>query len=201
MTRRGFAALVPALALSIAVSACGGGDEDTVAREAEYAAAIATSLQAALGAEGIEVEDAPARCVGEQAVRILGVGAFEKAGVAPEEIRAAMTLDPISAALPTPEQAAKLAEGFFTCVDVGKTIVEFLRSELGSGGAQLPKETWSCIAESAQASPLLRELLAEQILAGGRPSLDISDAELAQEIFGDCLTLEELLELGRLAGG
>jgi hypothetical protein len=192
-------ALVLALALAGVGAACGGG-EDPAAKQAEYADAVAASLQGAFAAEGLDVDEASARCAGERAVEILGVSAFEDAGVTPDEIRSQADLDPIQAAGPTPEQAGELADGLFECVPVGEQIANFLRTAAEAEGVEIAEESWACIAENAQSSELLRDLFAEQVMVGGTPSLDTADPQVVQDVVGDCLTLEELLKLAQATG-
>jgi hypothetical protein len=199
MDRPHLLAALLAVAFAAGSAACGGGGDEG-AKEAEYASALAVSLQGAFSAEGLAVDEASAQCAGERAVEILGVAAFEEAGVTPEQISGQTDLDPIRAAGPTPEQADELADALFQCVDVGEQIVSFLRAGAEAQGIEIADEKWSCIAENAQQSAVLRDVFAEQVMAGGTPSIDTTDQQVVQDVVGDCLTLEELLKLAQATG-
>jgi hypothetical protein len=191
-----------AVALAVGIAACGGGG-DRAAKEAAYASALATSLKGAFAAEGLAVDDASAQCAGKQAVDVLGVDAFEKAGMTPESIRSQTTLDPIAATAPTRDQATRLAAAFYGCVDVGSLVADFLRSAAERKGVTLPADTWACVRANATKSPTLRRALADALINGGRPGLGAADSQvMASEILGGCLTPAQMFQLaGALAGG
>ena len=106
------------------------------------------SLQQSLAAEGLEVDESSAQCAGEAAVDIIGIEAFEAAGVTPEEIQAQADLDPIAATEPTAEQGAELADALFDCVDVGALVAGFLQDSAEAEGIDIAARSGTASART-----------------------------------------------------
>lgn len=191
--------LTPFIAIAVALVAivaagCGGGDGGggSSAQESEYADAIAASFLSSSAGEDSQATDEDAACVGDRFVSIIGVDQLEAADATPESIEAA---DSLEAVVPdvTEEQAGQLVDATFECVDVGAIFAAQIASNTG---VTLADDKIECLAENFRTNEDLRALFAQSILTGTDPDFDASpDALIA--IVGDCLTTEDLLEIGQ----
>ena len=50
-------------------------------------------------------------------------------------------------------------------------------------------------------SEVMRASFAESLTSGGASEVDTSDPAVITELLGDCLSLEELLQIGQATGG
>lgn len=193
--RRALVAALLAACVALTAAACGGSSGG--GQEAEYAAALSASFQASLAGENLKVDQASADCVGEEVVSVMGVSAFEDAGLTPDAIRQSTDLQLGTKVTPTDEQASQIANGFFDCVDVGTLVVGYIKQSSGAVADEISAEKWDCIAGNVQNSQLLRDSFVQQLLGTATGSLDTSDPAVIKEIIGDCLTLDDLLKLGQ----
>lgn len=196
--------LTPFFAIAVALVAivaagCGGGDGGggSSSQESEYADAIAASFLSSSAADSAQASDEDAACVGDEFVSIIGVDQLEAADATPESIQAAVSLDDVVPDV-SEEQADQLVDAIFECVDVGELFAAGLASS--TGGVTLADDKIECLAKNFQESEELRALFAQSILTGAEPDFNASPDALTA-ILGDCLTVEDLVEIGQAANG
>ena len=107
------AILVPTLA----VAACGGGDDGLSAEEQRYADAFARDL--ADGDDGLAVDDEEGQCVGDAIMRELGTGPFKEAKVEPADLAGDESPgELLGKGAVSDDQAKVIAEEWNECVDL-----------------------------------------------------------------------------------
>jgi hypothetical protein len=199
MRRRAIPLLAVLGAAALLAAGCGGGGDggDAASSEGqEYVDAIVASFNESSETGSTPISEDDARCAGEGFVETLGVDRLEEAGITPEQLRDA---DNLTAVVPdvTTEEADALVDVIYDCIDISGV---FVAGFAESAGATLPDDTVECLAGNFENSERLREAFANSILTGEDPDFE-SDTSLITEILGDCMTIEELLELGQQASG
>ena len=190
-----------AVLAALALAGCGGGGNDGASVREEYASALAASFQRSVGAD-VEVTGEDARCVGDRVVDIVGVERFQSAGVTPQEIRAGDSLEDVLPD-PTPEQAAEFVDAMFACLDMAGLIAAQLQTDAEAAGVEIENAEDKCVGDNFARNERVRTALAESLLTGDEPDLESLDSgtDLIVDVLGDCLSLEDLLKIGRATEG
>jgi hypothetical protein len=177
---------------ALLMTACGGGGGDgdsSTAKGQEYVEAIV--------ADGTD-EDPPldedeVRCAAERWVDLLGIEAFEKAGVTPEDIRASSdeNMDFMALVGLTEDQADKAADVMIDCLDLGAVLAASLADEPGL--ANVPRAKLECVGSAMERTPAFHEAMRLEML--GREASDLDMEQLAADAFDECD-----VDIGELVG-
>lgn len=200
MTRKALAAIALAGAFAFVAASCGGGDEGgnggSGSSEGQvYEEAIVAAFREADDGEESPIPEEDARCAADRFVGILGVDRLVSAGITPEEIRNSQSLSEVVPDLTT-EEANQLTEAIYECIDFSAVFAAGFASSAAADGVTLPEDKLACLGENFEKSDRLREAFATSILTGVDPDFE-TDTDLILEILGDCLTIEELIEIGQ----
>jgi hypothetical protein len=188
-------------ALALVAAGCGGGS-DSASDSAEgepYSDAIVAAFQQSESEDPSPITDEDARCAADRIVGILGAERLSNAGITPDDIASS---DNVKAAVPdlTSDEAAEITDAIYECIDFGELFAAGFAASAATDGVTLPEDKVECLGENFKNSERLREAFANSILTGEDPDFQ-NDTSLITEILGDCLTIEELLELGQQAAG
>lgn len=174
--------------MALLAAACGdsgGGDGDGGAlseAEQELARVISDSVEE----DGV-ITGAEADCVGEEAVRELGIEGLVEIGISVESSDSGVFDDP------TDEQLDAMVDVMVQCVDVADLIVAEALAD-----ASVSQESAECLGNELNDPDLLKPLM-RLGLSGGDPEDVFADEDTAERLFGvflECLSFEELESLG-----
>lgn len=180
-------------ALAVAAAGCGGGDDEgsSSAEGKAYSDAIVAAF--AEDGESNPIPEEEARCAADRIVEILGVERLSDAGVTPEEIADSESVRDVVPDL-SEEEASEIADTIFDCIDVGAVFAQGMAEAAAADGITLAGDKIECLGRNFAENQQLREAFVQSILGGPDPNFE--DPNLIGAILGDCLTVEELLEIG-----
>lgn len=159
-----------AAALTLAVGAC-GGDDDDAAGGGDADAAADTELGQALTAELLsESDDSPiatedeARCVAGGIVSGIGEDRMAELGVTPDNIDDG-EMEEVEF---TPAEVDTIVDSMFDCVDIKAALTEEFEADFGAEGAE-------CVADGL-GDDMIRDLMSSSFLGE-------DDEEMSEEFF------------------
>lgn len=180
--------LMVVIVLALVAAACSSDSEGGDLTESEQA--IADAIRDEILADSdpdSPFGEAEAKCVGDEAVRELGTDGLLEIGINAENA------DPGDAfETATPEQIDTIIDVTLGCVDFRQVLVDSITAD-----SNISDESAGCLADALGADEFLRPAV-----AAGFTGDDVEfgdDPELTQALFAaitDCLTAEELVELG-----
>lgn len=173
-------AVVAFLAVACGDSGSGDGGELSEA-EQELAEVISDSVEE----DGV-ITGAEADCVGEEAVRELGVEGLVEIGISVEQ---SGVFDD-----PTEEQLDAMVDVMVECVDIADLIVQEALAD-----ASISEESARCLGDELNDPELLKPLMRLGLSGGDPGEVFAADEETAERLFGaflECLSFEELESLG-----
>ncbi len=179
--------LIAALAASLLVVAC-GDDAATTSTPADTSALVATL--------GSKISSSPQASTGafqfdDQSIACFAGGLVDKLGAATIAANVDKEFDAFMASLDQ-SQRRTVVDVLFDCVDVGQALV----GQMSGDGTGLSEASTRCVLDGMIASDAFRDAVAESFVSGD--SSFETDAVMTSvlPIFFQCLTPEELANLG-----
>lgn len=173
--------IVAAVVVVLATRGGGGSTKDSQTSEGKkYVAAIVASSDTSTftGSE--------TNCIAEGAIDIIGVKAFQDAGVKPEDLASTGGDDLLPGFTPDETQADSIIDLMFTCVDFGKTFAD----QMGGSAVSIPTEKLHCVGDQLEVNKTFRAYLLATMLSSDTTSTEPSSGDDAQtamlEIFTKC---------------
>lgn len=170
-TRRRLALFALAIAVPLALSACGRADTSTAARiKAAIKAEILTSEQTRTADDSpYQLNDPQADCFAGDLVDHIGAIQLKKDGVIGKGDRVTQAITSSSLTLP-PADAGTFVSALFDCTDGGGQVVTRLRTELTSQMRSLPASAKTCINAKLDAG-LIRKILVATLSGQGQDQI------------------------------
>lgn len=177
------------VAVALVAAAC-GGDDDGGGDLSESEQVVADAIRDEILAD--DDPDSPfgeteAQCIGDEAVRALGTDGLLEIGINAENA------DPGEAfETATPEQIDSIIDVTLECVDFRQVLVDSITAD-----SNISDDSAGCLADALGVDEFLRPAVASGLTGEDLEFGD--DPELTETLFAavtDCLTAEELVELG-----
>lgn len=169
-------------------------ETDDEGSDAAFVDAITAAVLADQPGAGAPLGETEARCMAEGIVDELGVEGLLELGLSVEAIEQGETLE--DAAL-SEEQAGDIADATIGCLD----IAELMAAQFPPGAVS--DESLECLGDRLAEAASFRQFVIDGILGRESGSFEDADPETQvefTEIITDCLTAEELVELGQQPG-
>ena len=164
------------------LTACGSGGSSTSGSDQKYVDALVTGLQRDSSQGGTGFTDSENVCIAEGVVRIIGVKAFEDAGISPDDLaKSDQTKLPDVSDAKHEELRALLFDG--DCVDMVSTIAATFKSAASSVADDTKV---NCLAKAVVNDESMQNYIVDGLLGRDTTAVETEISTLVQTAATDC---------------